>query len=131
MRRKATKILSSSDGRREIYVDDINSGAILAYLGSSKRHREKFRFIADIILNGYQNKCFVKEDINNKCKDVFAMRFFVGQENDRIYCKKISKANKVIVVVACELHLGKKSKKLSSKEKNKINSVASYEYDIR
>ena len=130
MKRKATEIFRSDDGRYQLFIDDLNSAEILTYLESSKRHSKKFRFIKEIILTGQAHDCFKKEDIDATCKDVYAMRLFVGQENDRIYCKKIPVFGRIIVVVACELHLGKKTRKLSNQEKALIRKVASYEYDF-
>ncbi|MEK6480864.1 hypothetical protein WJR50_25200 [Catalinimonas sp. 4WD22] len=56
------------------------------------------------------------------------MKFFKRQENDRLYCKEITKGDKIFVVIMAELRLKKKSQKLTHKEKNIIEKVASYEY---
>jgi hypothetical protein len=58
------------------------------------------------------------------------MKFFKGQENDRLYCKEIRQQNKVFVVVSSELHKRKKSQKNTQKEINLIEKVAGYEYEI-
>lgn len=59
------------------------------------------------------------------------MKFFKGQENDRIYCKEISGMSPGHVVICCVLHEKKKSQKLSKREKNIIETVAKYEYELK
>ena len=58
------------------------------------------------------------------------MKFFKGQENDRLYCKEIHQKNKVFVVVSAELLEKKKTQKNTKKEINLIEKVAGYEYEI-
>lgn len=83
-------------------------------------------------MGGHRNtEVYDKEDINENCKDVTAMKFFKGQENDRIYCKEISDENGTHIVVTAIVHERKKSKKLSSKEIAQIERVGSYEYEIQ
>lgn len=57
------------------------------------------------------------------------MRFFPGQENDRIYCQKIER-NGVTYVILCNLLEKKKNTKLKHKEFTLINQIAQYEYEI-
>lgn len=131
MIRKCEKIKSSEDGKRAIYVDSINKKEILDYLLQDDRHKEKFRFIRDIILAGLHNKkLYKKEDISKKCKDVYAMRFFVGQENDRIYCKQVHDDTGSHIVVMAILHEKKKSEHLSSKEISEIEKIGGYIYEF-
>jgi len=125
-------MISSEDGNRAIYVDVENEEEILAYIQQDKRHIKKFRFISEIILGGHRNpEVYDKEDINEKCKDVTAMKFFKGQENDRIYCKEISDENGTYIVVTSIVHERKKSTKLSSKEIALIEKVGRYKYEIQ
>ncbi len=56
------------------------------------------------------------------------MKFFKGQDNARIYCKEITNAQGVFIVIAAEVHVKKKSQKLQHKEKAIIHRVAQYEY---
>ena len=131
MKRTAIKIRSSDDGRREIYVDQQNAEQILQYIQQDNRHKKKFNHIADLILDSLRNTgLYDKEEINQQAKGVTAMKFFKGQENDRIYCKEITKADKTFVVIMVALRLKKKSQKLTQKEKNIIENVASYEYEL-
>ncbi|MGM0613241.1 MAG: hypothetical protein ACQESM_07005 [Bacteroidota bacterium] len=58
------------------------------------------------------------------------MKFFKGQENDRIYCKEVKSREGTHIVITAVLHEKKKSEKLSSKEKNIIKKVGGYDYDI-
>jgi hypothetical protein len=124
-------MISSHDGRRAIYIDDVNSKEILSFITKDNRHRKKFNFIADIILEGHRNsELYDKENINERCKDVTAMKFFKGQENARIYCKEITSQKGTRVVIAAVLHSRKKSNNNSQAEISIINSVGGYEYEI-
>ena len=131
MKRKAIEIRKSNDNRRAIYIDEQNAREIFNYINQDERHKKKFQFITDIILEGLKNtEVYDKEEIDEKSKGVTAMKFFKGQENDRIYCKEVAKEDKTFIVIACELHQKKKSKGISHKEKNLIKKVANYEYEL-
>lgn len=131
MKRKCKHIISSKNGRRAIYIDEENYEEIFAYLMQDNRHKKKFQYIVGIILEGYKNtELYDKEDIDGNCKDVTAMKFFKGQENDRIYCKEITTDQNKFVVVAAALYERKKTTKLSNKEKTVIKKVGGYEYEI-
>ncbi len=124
-------MISSKDGRRAIYIDDANSKEILSFINKDKRHRKKFKLISDIILEGHRNReLYDKENINERCKDVTAMKFFKGQENARIYCKEMTTRNGTRIVIAAVLHSRKKSQKNSLIEKTIINRVGGYIYEI-
>jgi len=87
--------------------------------------------MVDMILQGYKNSdLYDKEDINGQCKDVTAMKFFKGQENDRIYCKEQRIGNGLYIIVTAELYLKKKSDKVSKKEIPVIQKISKYEYKI-
>ena len=131
MKRKALHLLTSKDGKRAIYIDADNAEEIITYLTQSIKHKKKWSFISQIILENHRNTdVFDKEDINEKCKDIYAMKFFKGGDNDRIYCKQVSdnRINKYIIV-ASELYLKKKTQKNSAKEITIIERVATYEYE--
>jgi hypothetical protein len=125
-------MISSKDGKRSIYIDSENKEEILKYIRQDNRHIKKFKFISEIILGGHKNtEVYDKEDINKKCKDVTAMKFFKGQENDRIYCKEIKSNSGTHIVVTAVLHEKKKSDDLSSKEIAMINKIGGYDYEIQ
>lgn len=129
--RKAKEIRISKDGKRILCVDVDNWAEIFQYINQDKRHQEKFKFITDIILEGHRNTdVYDKENINDKCKDVTAMKFFKGRENDRIYCKEVSLEDKTFVIIAAELFEKKKTQKNSKKNKPIIEKVGKYEYEI-
>lgn len=129
MSRKAFKISESKDGKKAIYVDAINAETILNFINQDLRHKKKFKFIENVILESLRmTGVYDKEEINSRCKGITAMKFFKGQENARIYCKEISTGDKIFVVIAAELLERKKSQKLSKKEIQIIEKVASYEY---
>ena len=131
MKRGCRHIISSKEGRRAIYIDEENLEEILAYIGQDDRHKKKFRHISDIILSGLRNSSlYDKEDISERCKDVTAMKFFKGQENDRIYCKEIHSSSGSYIVVAAILHQRKKSTRLTKREINLIEKVGGYQYEI-
>lgn len=131
MRRKCKYLIGSKDGKRAIFLDTENSQEIYDYLNRDNRHQKKFKFISDIILGGHKNpNIYDKEDINEYCKDVTAMKFFKGQENDRIYCKEINTPDGMFIIVYAILYEGKKSKKLTQEQKNIIIKVGGYQYEI-
>lgn len=131
LKRKCKKLISSKDGKRSIYIDSENESEIWAYLNKDKRHKNKFRFISEIILEGHRNtEVYDKEDINDKCKDVTAMKFFKGQENDRIYCKEVHTISGSFIVVAAILFEKKKTTKLTTEHKKIIQTVGGYTYEI-
>lgn len=87
MRRKAYKISEANDGKKAIYVDAINAETILNFINQDSRHRKKFKFIENVILESLRiSGVYDKEEINPHCKGITAMKFFKGQENARIYC---------------------------------------------
>jgi hypothetical protein len=129
--RKCEHIKSTKDGKRAIYIDSINKRQILEYIHRDERHRRKFQYITDIILGGYKNTAiYDKEDINEKCKDVTSMKFFKGQENDRIYCKELHSSTGTFIIITSILHERKKNTKLSAKEIALIEEVGGYRYEI-
>ena len=131
MKRKATIIRSSKNGKRHIAIDLDNYEALIEFLNQDRRHKNKFIDICNIILEGLRNtQLYDKEVINHRCKHVTAMKFFKGQENARIYCQEVTRQDKTFIVIASELLRRKKSTKLTHKERNLIEKVASYEYII-
>lgn len=124
-------MISTKNGKRAIYVDSVNKKEILGYINQDERHKKKFLYITDIILGGHKNTdLYDKEDINEKCKDVTAMKFFKGQENDRIYCKEIHSSTGTHIIVTSILHERKKNTDLSAKEIALIEKVGGYSYEV-
>jgi len=131
MKRAYKQLISAKDGKRAIYLDEENAAEIIAYFTRDARHIKKFKFISEIILGGFKNtSVYDKEDINEKCKDVTAMKFFKGQDNDRIYCKEVHSSKGTYIVVAAILYEKKKTGKLNQEQKNIINKIATYHYEI-
>ena len=129
--KKAKEITKSSDGKRIICVDIDEWEEIFNYINQDEKHKKKFKYICGIILDGHRNTdVYDKENINAQCKDVTAMKFFKGNENDRIYCKEVSLEDKTFVVIACRLFEKKKSQKNSKKNNPIIKSIGKYEYEI-
>lgn len=128
--RKCEKLISSNDGKRAIYIDSENKDEILKHIRQSERYQKKFKLITDTILEGNRNpELYDKEDINERCKAVTAMKLFKRGENDRIYCKEVHSEGGTHIVVAAVLHKRKKSQKNSNREIALIEKVAGYDYD--
>ncbi len=131
MKRKALKVRSSEDGKTIFCIDQANMDTLLGYFERSDKHKKKFQYIVNIILNRLRNTdVYDKEEISAKCKGVTAMKFFKGNSNDRVYCKEQTMGDRTFVIVAVELFEKKKSQHLSPKAKNLIEKVATYEYEI-
>jgi len=131
VKRKCKYLIGSKDGKKAIYLDEENAEEINSYFTKDNRHKKKFQFISDIILGGHRNtEVYDKEEINDKCKDVTAMKFFKGQDNDRIYCKEIHSAEGTFIVVAAILYEKKKTQKLNQEQINIIEKVGGYNYEI-
>lgn len=131
MKRKSVFLIGSEDGSREIHLDASNADIILSYLYRDERHRKKFLFIAEIILRSMKNtEVYDRERINDKANNITAMKFFKGQENDRIYCKEYSGIGKKFIVIAIVLMNRKKSQKNNLVIRTLINQISTYEYEF-
>lgn len=131
MKRKAKIIRSNQTGSRILCIDLENQNEIVKYIKQDERHRKKFQYISDIILQELTNKeLYSKEEIDNKCKGVTAMKFFKGQENDRIYCKEIEENDRTLIVIMAVLLEKKKNQRVKQREKNAIRKVGGYDYEI-
>ena len=74
MKRTAKIIRSADDGKRHIAVDTENWNEILEFL-KSKNLIKKFDLICQVIFSGFRNSdLYDKEDINDRCKHVTAMK---------------------------------------------------------
>jgi hypothetical protein len=132
VKRKALHLQTDIKKGISLYLDEINAKSILNYIEQSPKHRKKFEYIKGVILQNLRvPDVFDKEDINEKCKDVYAMKFFKGGDNGRLYCKRTTQKGKnCLVFVMAEVHPKKKSQKNSQKEISLIEKVASYEYEF-
>ncbi len=131
MIRKAKIIRYNTDKTIAICVDLETWAVIFEYIKRDEKHKKKFNYIVECILQRLRNTdVYDKEEINKKCKGVTAMKFFKGQSNDRIYCKELTLEDKTFVVVTAELFEKKKTQGVKQKTKNIIEKVGSYEYEI-
>jgi hypothetical protein len=129
VKRDCELLVYNKDGKRAIFIDTKNKAEILEYLLRSDKHKKKFALIQKHLLEGLRNTdLYDKENINEKCKDVTAMKFFKGGSNDRLYCKEVSTDEGIRIIITSVLHEKKKSQKNSNREITKIETVASYEY---
>ena len=60
---------------------------------------------------------------------MFEMRFRRNGKNDRIYCKEI-RTNKARIIIMCELLEFKKTQAIPKNIKERINTIARYEFEI-
>ncbi|GAA4308013.1 hypothetical protein [Compostibacter hankyongensis] len=58
------------------------------------------------------------------------MKFFKGQENDRIYCKEVHSAEGTFIVVAAILYEKKKTQELNQEQINLVEKVGGFNYEI-
>lgn len=131
MNRKCEILIESEDRKIAICVDSKNKTEILQFIKQSDRYSKKFKHIVEIILGGHRNsELYDKEEINDKCIGVTAMKFFKGQENSRIYCKEQKTDDGLYIIVTSEVVIRKKTNKVSKKEIPIIEKVGSYEYTI-
>jgi hypothetical protein len=129
--RKCHVMFRSPDGKRAICIDKQNMAAIRAFIRQSDRYYKKWRHIVDLLLGGHKNpQLYDKEEINEKCRGVTAMKFFKGQENDRIYCKEQRTAEGLFIIVTAVVYERKKTQGVSKKEIPIIENIGQYEYEI-
>ena len=120
---------SSADGKIVIGIDSINMIEITQYIGQDGRHKEKFKDIINIILGGLSNRyLYRREKIDKHVNNVSAMRFFVGQENDRIYCQETSEGENRKIIILGILHLHKDTDELSAEQIKQITTLSNYQY---
>ena len=101
---------------------------ITSYIGVDDRHKNKFIDIVNVIRGGLNNReLFKREKIDEETNNVWAMRFFVGQENDRIYCQQTVFSGKKAIVLA-SLLLHKETDENGPREIAEIKKVSSYQY---
>jgi ABC-type cobalamin/Fe3+-siderophores transport system ATPase subunit len=121
----------SANGSVTIACDTVAIAEITAYIGQDQRHKDKFIDIIAVLLGELTNRhLYKREKISAEIKNVTAMRFFVGQENDRIYCQEMSAGEKKKIVILGILHLHKDTDELSAQELKEIETLSKYEYEI-
>jgi len=131
MKRKCKLFIQNTQTSVSIYIDEANEELILAYIKKDNRHLKKFKFITDLILQCLINReLYDKEEVSLKARGVTAMKFFKGQENDRVYCKEFKETGKELKLIMVELYEKKKGRKLNKKEIQMIERIGGYEYEI-
>ena len=130
--RECEVVAVSSNKKILICIDKENEDEIRSFITQSDRYLKKWKHIVELLLGGHKNtELYDKEEINYKSRGVTAMKFFKGQENDRIYCKEIRTSDNRIIIVTAEIYRKKKTQKISKKEIPVIEKVGSYEYTIK
>jgi hypothetical protein len=132
VKRKAELIKVSNDGKKALYLDEENSGEIMAFLKSDPANLKKFSTAVEMILNHQAPRdLYDKEDFEKGCEKVTAINLFKGKKNPRIYCQQFADGEtERFVIIGIELLGKKKSQKLTSQEKAIIRRVSKYEYDL-
>lgn len=134
MNRKAVLYKTSKDGKREFYIDEINSTELRIFLAKDRANIKKLNYVLEILLEHPHNiptDIYDKENFEKGCEKVTAIKLFKGKKNPRIYCQQYTEnGKKVFVIIASELLEKKKSNSLTSKEKSIIRRVASYQYQL-
>lgn len=93
------------------------------------RHKKKFQDIVNHIKNELNNRhLFKREKLDGEVNAIWAMRFFVGQENDRIYCQQTTFNGKKAFVLS-SLLLHKETDENGPREIAEIEKVSNYEYE--
>ena len=104
---------------------------VVSYIGRDDRHKNKFNDIVNVIREGLNNReLFKREKIDDKINNVWAMRFFVGQDNDRIYCQQTTFNGKKAFVLSCLL-LHKETDENGPREIAEIKKVSNYQYEYK
>lgn len=131
MKRKAIILRYNEEKTIAICVDEFAEESILDYIKRDAKHKQKFLQIVELILRRIPNRdLYGKEDVNEKCKNMTAMKFFKGRTNDRIYCKQFTTEDKLFVVIMAVLFEKKKVQKNNNKINNLLHKISSYEYEI-
>jgi Txe/YoeB family toxin of Txe-Axe toxin-antitoxin module len=121
---------TSPNGKVIIGIDEEEMKNITSYIGQDDRHKDKFKDIIKIIFEGLPYRhLWKREKLNSDVNNMWAMRFFVGQENDRIYCQEKSEGG-IKIFILCYLHLHKTSDELSDAEKTLLTNLSKYEYEF-
>ncbi len=135
MKRNAVLYKVSKDGKREFYIDEQNSNALMQYIKAERANIKKFNYVLEVLLehpHEIPTDLYDKENFEAGCEHVTAIKLFKGKRNPRIYCQQYTEqGKKVFVIIASELLEKKKSAKLTGKEKSIIRRVASYTYHLK
>jgi hypothetical protein len=132
VKRKAELIQISDDCKKAFYLDEDNSGEIMAFLQSDRANLKKFKTAIEMILNHQAPRdLYDKENFEKGCEKITAIKLFKGKKNPRIYCQQFTDGDtERFVIIGVELLEKKKSQKLTAAEKSIIRRVSKYEYDL-
>lgn len=130
--RKAELIEISDYGKKAFYVDAANSQKIMAFLQSDPANLKKFKTALQLILNHRAPRdLYDKENFENGCEHVTAIKLFKGKKNPRIYCQQYTDGEtERFIIIGVELLEKKKFQRITAAEKSIIRRVAQYEYDL-
>lgn len=130
MCRNPTLIAHSRNKMVNIYVDQEESGEIMPFILTNEANFETFYLFQNLLYENRRNKgIYKKENISSKCKNLFAIRFMLKGQNDRIYCLEFHDGKRRIVLT--RLVIGKKTDHINKKLRNSIEPLCSRKYKFK
>ena len=112
-------------------MDAINDQEIISFLREDRARVKKFRLAVDVILENIPyREIYDKENIDEDCKSVTAIKMFKGGQNIRLYCKEQQDPHGGFFVIVAKLLPKKKDQKIKAKVKSIIKKIGGYEYEI-
>jgi hypothetical protein len=115
----------------KIYIDANISKKTVKFLKQSTNRKRLRRILIHILQNQINNELYRNEGFNKKTQCVTAMKFRPdGTNKTRIYCKEFDPGNDTDPkrIVLAHLLGNKDFSKNNKKIKDKIESIAEYEY---
>lgn len=112
-----------------IYVDPSETNIILPFLlDNESNYSTYFLFKQQMFENRRNKSIYKKENISNKCKNLYAIIFDSGKnQNDRIYCLEIHDGKRRIVLTKL---IDKRSQKINKKMKATIEAFCNRKYSF-
>lgn len=119
-------------GSKAIAIDEDTFPSLMQLLAKGDKYTKKFTYVTELILNGQATtEHYKRENINDLCKDITAIRLFTGGENIRLYCKEVKTEEYTVVVVVAKVLEKKKSKKNDKTINSLLESIAKRVYEIK
>lgn len=127
--REVEKIYESSSGKVIIYVDKKELAKIEPFLKKISNFETFVLFRQQVFENRRNKEIYKKENISTKCKNLYAIKFDSGRnQNDRIYCLEFHDGKRRIVL--SKLYVGKKTQKINKKLKASLEPICNRKYKL-
>lgn len=124
--REVVEIAKSQSGKVSIYIDrkEVN---IEPFLKKQSNYETYFLFKRQVFENRRNKEIYKKEKISDKCKNLYAIKFDSGKnQNDRIYCLEFHDGKRRIVL--SKLYVGKQTQKINKKLKAFLEPICKRKY---